>query len=114
MARVQQVAHRGSERISGVCGRLMCCLKYEHETYECARRYMPKIGALVDTPEGRGEVVESNILLEMVKVKLELMEGNLRVIKDFHVKDIVQLRPGKDIEPDIEGDIENLELLEDN
>jgi len=58
--------------------------------------------------------VESNILLEMVKVKLELMEGNLRVIKDFHVKDIVQLRPGKDIEPDIEGDIENLELLEDN
>ena len=101
-------------KISGICGRLMCCLKYEHETYECARRYMPKIGSLVDTPEGRGEVVESNILLEMVKVKLELMEGNLRVIKDFHVKDIVQLRPGKDIEPDIEGDIENLELLEDN
>ena len=75
---------------------------------------MPKVGALVDTPEGRGEVVESNILLENVKVKLELMEGNIRVIKDFSVKDIVQLKPGKDIEPDVEVDIENLELLEDN
>ncbi len=101
-------------KISGICGRLMCCLKYEHETYENSRRYMPKVGALVDTAEGRGEVVESNILLEMVKVKLELMEGNLRVIKDFPVKEIVQLKPGKDVEPDIEGDIENLELLEDN
>ncbi len=101
-------------KISGICGRLMCCLKYEYETYENARKYMPKVGALVDTPEGRGEVVESNILLEMVKVKLELMEGNLRVIKDFPVNEIVQLRPGKDLEPDIEGDIENLEQLEDN
>jgi cell fate regulator YaaT (PSP1 superfamily) len=101
-------------KISGICGRLMCCLKYEHDTYECSRKYMPKVGALVDTPEGRGEVVESNVLLEMVKVKLELMEGNLRVIKDFPVKEIVQLKPGKDIEPDVEGDIENLERLEDN
>ena len=75
---------------------------------------MPKLGALVDTPEGRGEVVESNILLEIVKVRLELVEGNIRVIKDFHVKEIVQLKPGKDIEPNIDGDIENLELLEDN
>jgi len=101
-------------KISGICGRLMCCLKYEHETYECARKYMPKVGALVDTPEGKGEVVESNILLETVKVKLELMEGNLRVIKDFPVKDIVELRPGKDIEPEVTDDIENLEFLEDN
>ncbi len=101
-------------KISGICGRLMCCLKYEQESYECSRKYMPKIGALVDTPEGRGEVVESNILLEAVKVKLELMEGNLRVIKDFSVKEIVELKPGKDVEPEIEGDIENLEMLEDN
>jgi cell fate regulator YaaT (PSP1 superfamily) len=101
-------------KISGICGRLMCCLKYEHETYENSRKYMPKVGALVDTPEGRGEVVGSNILLEMVKVKLELMEGNIRVIRDFTVKEIVQLKPGKDVEPAIEGDIEHLELLEDN
>ena len=101
-------------KISGICGRLMCCLKYEHETYEAARKYMPKVGALVDTPEGKGEVVESNILLEMVKVKLELMEGNLRVIKDFSIKDIVELRPGKDVEHvNIEDDI-NLEFLEDS
>jgi len=101
-------------KISGICGRLMCCLKYEHETYERARKFMPKVGALVDTPEGRGEVLESNLLLEIVKVRLELMEANLRIIKDFPVKEIVQIKPGKDIEPEIEGDIENLELLEDN
>lgn len=101
-------------KISGICGRLMCCLKYEYDTYECSRKYMPKVGALVDTAEGHGEVVESNILLETVKVKLELMEGNLRVIKDFSIKDIVEIKPGKDIEPEIECDIENLELLEDD
>ncbi|MGE5632146.1 MAG: stage 0 sporulation family protein [Caulobacteraceae bacterium] len=101
-------------KISGICGRLMCCLKYEHETYECARKYMPKVGALVDTPEGRGEVVESNILLEMVKVRLEIMEGNLRVIKDYPVKEIVEIMPGKDIEPEVDADIENLDFLEDN
>jgi cell fate regulator YaaT (PSP1 superfamily) len=101
-------------KISGICGRLMCCLKYEHETYENSRKYMPKIGALVDTPEGRGEVVESNVLMEKVKVRLELMEANLRVIKDYSVKEIVQLKPGKDIEPAIEGDLEHLEQLEDN
>lgn len=101
-------------KISGICGRLMCCLKYEHETYEAARKYMPKVGALVDTPEGKGEVVESNILLEMVKVKLELMEGNLRVIKDFSIKDIVEIRPGKDVEPESTEDDVNLEFLEDS
>ena len=98
-------------KISGICGRLMCCLKYEHETYEAARKYMPKVGALVDTPK-EGEVVESNILLEMVKVKLELWRV-ISVIKDFSIKDIVELRP-KDVEHvNIEDDI-NLEFLEDS
>lgn len=101
-------------KISGICGRLMCCLKYEQEAYESARKYMPKVGALVDTPEGKGEVIESNILREIVKVRLELMEGNLRVVKDYPVKQVVEIRPGKDTEPVVEGDVENLEFLEDN
>lgn len=103
-------------KISGICGRLMCCLKYEQEAYECARKYMPKVGALVDTPEGKGDVVESNILKEIVKVRLELVEGNIRVVKDFPVKSIVEIRPGKDFEPKIDyGDdvkVEDLKILE--
>lgn len=101
-------------KISGICGRLMCCLKYEQEAYESARKFMPKVGALVDTPEGKGEVIESNILRELVKVRLELMEGNLRVVKDFPVKQVVEIRPGKDMEPVVEGDVDNLDFLEDN
>ncbi len=101
-------------KISGICGRLMCCLKYEQEAYESARKFMPKVGALVDTPEGKGEVIESNILRELVKVRLELMEGNLRVVKDYPVKKVLEIKPGKDTEPVVEGDVENLHLLEDN
>ena len=98
-------------KISGICGRLMCCLKYEQDAYESARKYMPKVGALVDTPDGKGEVVESNILREIVKVRLELVEGNIRVVKDFPVKEITQIKPGKDKEPEI--DIKELKRLED-
>lgn len=101
-------------KISGICGRLMCCLKYEQDAYECARKFMPKVGALVDTPDGRGDVVESNILREMVKVRLELVESNVRVVKDFPVKEVVEIVPGKDTEPVVEADIKELKLLEDN
>ncbi len=104
-------------KISGICGRLMCCLKYEQEAYECARKIMPKVGALVDTPDGRGEVIHSNILKEVVKVMLELVEGNMRVVRDFSVKDIVQIKPGKDfgsVVPDVPiEDFEELKRLED-
>ncbi|MFZ5354226.1 MAG: PSP1 domain-containing protein [Bacillota bacterium] len=115
MAKEQSLSLNPS-KISGICGRLMCCLKYEQEAYEAARKYMPKVGALVETPEGRGEVIESNILREHVKVMLELVEGNMRVIKDYPVKSVIQIRPGKDIEPVIEeivDDIEELKKLED-
>ncbi len=117
MAKEQSLSLNPS-KISGICGRLMCCLKYEQEAYECARKFMPKVGALVDTAEGRGEVIASNILREQVKVMLELKEGNMRVIKDFPVKEIVQIRPGRDIEPviipdELEVGLEDLKKLED-
>ncbi len=62
-------------KISGICGRLMCCLKYEHEVYERLRKNLPQIGEKVETPEGMGIVVETNILLENVKVRLILEQG---------------------------------------
>ena len=58
-------------KISGSCGRLMCCLKYEQDTYEELIKMSPKVGAVVMTPEGRGVVTDSNILTGKVKVRLD-------------------------------------------
>jgi len=59
-------------KISGLCGRLMCCLKYEQEVYEHILDKMPDIGTIVITPLGRGTVVETRTLMESVKVKVKL------------------------------------------
>ena len=59
-----------SSNISGPCGRLMCCLRYEQETYEEEARLTPKVGSYVHTPDGNGTVVDSNPLAGKVKVKL--------------------------------------------
>lgn len=58
-------------KISGTCGRLMCCLKYEQASYEHLLRHTPKVGAIVETADGRGEVVENNLLTGMLKIKLD-------------------------------------------
>lgn len=58
-------------KISKTCGRLMCCLKYEQDTYEHLLRVTPKVGAIVDTPDGRGKVIENNLITGMLKVTLD-------------------------------------------
>ena len=58
-------------KISGSCGRLMCCLKYEQEAYDHLLRVTPKIGAIVDTKQGRGEVMDMNLLTGKLTIKLE-------------------------------------------
>ncbi len=99
-------------KISGTCGRLMCCLKYEQEAYEDLLGRVPKVGAIVDTPEGHGIVVGVNLLREILKIKLDegndnelrvydFKEGEVKVIKDATTND----------EPDI--DLEALKQLED-
>jgi len=70
MARVQQIAHRGSDRISGICGRLMCCLSYEASQYQELMVGMPEIHSSVKTSQGKGDVVEIMPLSGEVKVKL--------------------------------------------
>lgn len=79
MARVQQVAHRGSERISGVCGRLMCCLSYEAGQYQQMLVGMPELHSVVKTKEGKGEVIELNVLTGDVKIRME--DGTISVFK---------------------------------
>ena len=58
-------------KISGTCGRLMCCLKYEQDAYEHLLKVTPNNGAVVDTPEGRGTVVDFNLLTGILKVRLD-------------------------------------------
>ena len=60
-----------SAKISGACGRLMCCLRYEHESYEEALRVTPSVGSQVSTPNGVGIVVEARPLAGVVKVRLD-------------------------------------------
>ena len=68
-------------KISGLCGRLMCCLSYENEYYAAVYKKMPKYGATVDTPEGRGVVVSTNMLKMEMRVKIE-KDGAL-LYRDF-------------------------------
>lgn len=58
-------------KISGTCGRLMCCLKYEQDSYEHLLRITPKVGALVNTEDGKGTVVDVDLLRGLLKVKLD-------------------------------------------
>ncbi len=57
-------------KISGICGRLMCCLKYEEETYEYLNKNLPSIGDLVSTPDGKGEILSVNVLRQIAKVSV--------------------------------------------
>ena len=91
MAKTQNLSLNPT-KISGTCGRLMCCLKYEQDAYEDLLRRSPKEESFVDTPEGRGTVVEVNLLRQRVKVR---MEEDGETVHTFSVEDIAILRNGK-------------------
>ena len=91
MAKTQNLSLNPT-KISGTCGRLMCCLKYEQDAYEDLIRNSPKLDSFVDTPEGRGTVVELDLLRQRVKVR---MEERPEVISAFSNEEIAILRSGK-------------------
>lgn len=70
-AHLQQIEHRGSARLSGLCGRLRCCLAYEADHYEAVAKKMPPIGKIVNTSEGPGVVKRYFLLKEEVGIELE-------------------------------------------
>ena len=80
-------------KISGTCGRLMCCLKYEQEAYTDLLKHTPKIGAIVKTPEGKGLVVENNLIARTLKVKLDNVPDDVGP-KTFTVKECRIIRDG--------------------
>ena len=90
-------------KISGNCGRLMCCLKYEQEVYEEKLKRLPNIGAIVNTPDGTGEVEGLETLKELVKVKFK--DGEIFKTKKYNAKDITIIK-------DVEKEEENSEEKE--
>ncbi|MEG2597405.1 MAG: stage 0 sporulation family protein, partial [Oscillospiraceae bacterium] len=95
-------------KISGTCGRLMCCLKYEQDAYESLLKITPKIGAIVQTEEGTGMVLESNLLTGVLKVSLDnkrdaapiiCKRADVKIIKDSMIAvDKSELKALKNLE----------------
>ena len=75
MAKVQNLSLNPT-KISGICGRLMCCLKYENDIYYELRKGMPEVGERIKTSDGLGVVIESNILENKIRVRLVLEDKN--------------------------------------
>ena len=75
-------------KISGMCGRLMCCLEYENDYYVEASKQVPKVGSEVKTPEGKGIVVNVNMLKMECRVKIEDKKKDIITFHDYPVKDI--------------------------
>lgn len=104
-------------KISGLCGRLMCCLAYEQDYYAEAFKKMPKIGSTVHTPDGTATVVSNNMIKLLVRVKVDKGEGNfsyneypledIKIEKRNRVEDIDDSINGDDI-GDGDGDIKDL------
>ncbi len=95
-------------KISGTCGRLMCCLKYEQDAYEHLLKITPKQGATVETAEGRGTVVDVNLLTGILKVRLferpdaapvTVSRRDVKLLKDAQIRvDKEELEKFKGIE----------------
>ena len=116
MAKEQNISLNPS-KISGNCGRLMCCLKYESGVYEDKLKRLPNVGAIVKTEDGEGEVDGVEILKEKVKVKFKTEDGDGYTYKKFDSKDIKIIKDvakEKIDEEELENkaELEKLEKLE--
>jgi cell fate regulator YaaT (PSP1 superfamily) len=98
-------------KISGLCGRLMCCLKYEQDTYEELLKTMPSVGAIVMTPQGKGVIIDTYTLLQRVKAKVRLKDGT----EDIFQFQADEIKATGKFDPAYQryGDKHDDELLED-
>ena len=99
MAKTQSMSLNPA-KISGTCGRLMCCLRYEQEAYEDLMRHVPKNGAFVETTEGYGNVVQVNLLRQQVKVRLDgAADGAISVFPADEIAEVPGGRPPEGVQP---------------
>lgn len=100
-------------KISGLCGRLMCCLGYEDEYYDEVSKIMPKVESFVKTKDGRAQVVGNDMLRKKVKVKFEGQDGSVKFeeydLADVKVYQTISQTLDDDIKKEASGDIKKLE-----
>ncbi|KXL51810.1 hypothetical protein CLNEO_27820 [Anaerotignum neopropionicum] len=82
-------------KISGICGRLMCCLKYEEDVYEELNSKMPKAGDIISTPDGTGEILSTNVLLQQVKAVVRKKENDPPTIAFYNADEIKVIKSKK-------------------
>ena len=82
-------------KISGICGRLMCCLKYEEEAYEELNKNMPDVGDIISTPDGTGEILSVNVLMQNVKAAVKKHENDAPTINYYTVSEIEVIKAKK-------------------
>ena len=113
MAKEQNMSLNPS-KISGNCGRLMCCLKYEQEVYEDKLNHLPKIGAVVQTADGEGIVDSIETLKEIVKVKLK-DDNDETYYKKYNASDlkIIKNADSEVIDDEEKENMAELQKLED-
>ena len=112
MAKTQSLSLNPT-KISGTCGRLMCCLKYEQDAYEDAVKRCPKNESFVECPDGVGDVVSVNLLREQVRVKLD---DSTDLPKTYRVSEVRVVRAGKgrrpeDYTPPPKAELEKLRFI---
>ena len=90
-------------KISGLCGKLMCCLEYENEPYEEAYKKMPKIGSEVTTPDGKAIVIANNMLKLLVKTKMVQKDGSL-IYGEYKLCDVQFDKKNVDVKEDDDGE----------
>lgn len=98
-------------KISGLCGRLMCCLEYENEHYSETFKRMPKVGSEVITPDGKATVVSNNMLKLIVKVKTANEDGSF-VYKDYPL-DAIKVKKANKLEDTDQASQEELKEIKD-
>ncbi len=91
-------------KISGVCGRLMCCLKYEEDVYEELNKKLPRVGDIIATPDGTGEILATNVLMQQVKAAVRKTENDPPTIGFYHVDEIKLIRSKKKRKQNPEGE----------
>ena len=110
MAKEQNIALNPS-KISGNCGRLMCCLKYEQDVYSEKLSRLPKVGALVKTESGEGTVESVEVLKEVLKVKIK--DGDDFTYRKFDAKDVKVIKDSKNNNVIDEEEKQNLKELQE-
>lgn len=112
MAKEQNLSLNAS-KLTGSCGRLMCCLRYEQAVYEEKAKHLPHIGAIVKTEEGEGVVDSIEILKQNVKVRLKDEDGNF-YFKRFEAKDIKIIKDTRyDMNDSKDEDLKELQKIEE-